>query len=128
MDREVAAKLNVHTSYVFETEEAYYRDLQESKFAVTTRRAGWDCLRHYEIAANGCVPCFRDLDRKPATCSPHGLDESNCVIYHDANELLRRISVMEDAEYSRLQSNTLAWVRNNTTRMAAERLLGCLEL
>jgi hypothetical protein len=29
------------------------------------RKAGWDCLRHYEITANMCIPLFLDLDKCP---------------------------------------------------------------
>jgi len=37
------------------------------------KRGGWDCLRHYEIAAAGAVPCVRQLEGKPSSCAPHGL-------------------------------------------------------
>jgi hypothetical protein len=71
VDAEVASKVEGSlTSYAFESETEYYADLQASKFGITTKRSGWDCLRHYEIAANGCVPCFRNLDKKPSTCAP----------------------------------------------------------
>lgn len=26
------------------------------------KKMGWDCLRHYEIMMNGCVPLFKDLE------------------------------------------------------------------
>jgi len=26
-------------------------------------KGGWDCMRHYEILANGCIPYFIDLDQ-----------------------------------------------------------------
>lgn len=50
------------STYIFKTEEDYYRDYQRSYFAITTKKAGWDCLRHYEILASGCIPYFLDLD------------------------------------------------------------------
>ena len=34
-------------------------------FAVTRKKAGWDCMRHLEIMAAGCVPYFLDLDNIP---------------------------------------------------------------
>jgi len=49
-----------HT-YKFEREDDYYQDYQSSYFGVTCRKAGWDCLRHYEIMACGCMPRFPDL-------------------------------------------------------------------
>jgi hypothetical protein len=123
VDPEVAERVGAPTAYAFADERDYYADLQRSKFGITTKRAGWDCLRHYEQAANGCVPCFRELDRKPTRCAPHGLDESNCVIYREAGELLRRLDDINDDAYARLQAGALAWVRANSTRLRAEQFL-----
>jgi hypothetical protein len=48
------------------TEEASYRKMyQESRFALTCKKGGWDALRHYEILANGCIPVFTDLSKCP---------------------------------------------------------------
>ena len=107
----------------FSSEEEYYGDLQQSRFGVTTKRRGWDCLRHYELAANGCVLCFRDLDHKPSTCAPHGLDTTNCIIYHSYEELQARISSMSLGEYSTLKSNSATWIRKNTTKVRAQEFL-----
>jgi hypothetical protein len=123
VDPKLAAKLDASTSYAFSDETDYYADLQRSKFGITVKRAGWDCLRHYEQAANGCVPCFRELDRKPARCAPHGLNETNCVIYRDADELLVRLRSMDDSEYRDLQAGAIAWARANSTRQRAEQFL-----
>lgn len=128
VDPEVAQRLGAQTSHAFEREEDYYADLQRSRFGITTKRAGWDCLRHYEQAANGCVPCFRDLDRKPARCAPHGLDESNCVIYRDADELLARLEDMPQSAYRELQEGALSWVRENTTVARARQFLAACGL
>ena len=81
VDEEVAAKVEgSFTKYAFENEKDYYADLQASKYGITTKRSGWDCMRHYEIAANGAVICFKDLDKKPETCAPHGLIPG-CKLY-----------------------------------------------
>jgi hypothetical protein len=53
------------TTYLYDTEEEYCKMYQESCFAVTTKKAGWDCIRHYEILANGCIPLFFGLDECP---------------------------------------------------------------
>src|SRR5579862_5558247 len=50
-------------TYIYTDEEDYYTDYQHSYFAVTMKKAGWDCMRHYEILANGCIPYFVDLDK-----------------------------------------------------------------
>ena len=51
--------------YVYEEEEEYYQGYRDSLFAITKRKGGWDCMRHYEILANGCIPYFVDLDKCP---------------------------------------------------------------
>jgi hypothetical protein len=123
VDPEVAARLGLATSYAFSDEAAYYADLQSARFGITVKRAGWDCLRHYEQAANGCVPCFRDLDRKPPRCAPHGLDETNCVTYRDYDDLRRRVDAIDDAHYSSLQAGAMTWARANTTVRRAQQFL-----
>jgi len=50
-------------TYIYDYESEYYRGYQQSYFAITCKRGGWDCLRHYEILANGCIPYFLDLDQ-----------------------------------------------------------------
>ena len=49
----------------YENDESYYRGYQESVFGLTCKKAGWDCLRHYEILANGCIPYFPDIADLP---------------------------------------------------------------
>jgi hypothetical protein len=111
--------------YIFTTEDEYYADLQSSKFGVTTKRAGWDCLRHYEIAANGAVICFRDLVNKPKHCAPHGLvPDVNCISYSSYDDLMRKTQTMSDERYVEMQRESLAWVRDQTTvKRAAEFLV-----
>ena len=57
-------------TYVYNDEAGYYGDYAESLFGVTMKKAGWDCLRHYEIMANGCIPWFLDLENCPSTTMP----------------------------------------------------------
>lgn len=52
-------------TYIFTTADAYNQDYQESYFATTCKKAGWDCFRHYEILANGCIPLFTDIEKIP---------------------------------------------------------------
>lgn len=51
------------STYIYNTEEEYYKDYQQSFYAITCKKAGWDCMRHYEILANGCIPYFVDLEQ-----------------------------------------------------------------
>ena len=57
-------------TYIYKDEAGYYGDYAESLFGVTMKKAGWDCLRHYEIMANGCIPLFFDIEQCPASTMP----------------------------------------------------------
>jgi hypothetical protein len=128
VDPELVRRLpGATTGYVFANEADYYEDLRSARFGITTKRVGWDCLRHYEIAANGAVPCFRDLASKPETCAPHGLGDHNCISYRDADDLLAQIAALSDERYARLQRNALQWARDNSTRARARQFLAALE-
>ena len=52
-------------TYVYDNEKNYYDMYFNSMFALTYKKGGWDCLRHYEILANGCIPLFLDLKKCP---------------------------------------------------------------
>jgi hypothetical protein len=123
VDPELARRLHADAAHIFTDERDYYADLQRSRFGVTTKRAGWEAMRHYEIAANGAVPCFRGLEGKPALCAPFGLDESNCLPYRDADDLLAKVDGLSDASYTELQAGAMAWARANTTVVRAQSLL-----
>jgi len=116
VDPEISERIPGSSSkHLFSSEMDYYRDLQTSRFGITTKRAGWDCMRHYEIAANGAVLCFRNLLDKPTTCAPHGLSTGNCVQYQNANDLFDQIGRMPEEEYQRLVQGGREWILENTT-------------
>ena len=126
VDPEVARACDLQTSYAFSSEQAYYDDLAASRFAVTTKRGGWDCLRHYEIAASGALPCVRRLETKPASCAPHGLKAGvNCVSYQNWSDLHKQLANLDANPvcYQRLLNASGDWVRSHTTTAAAQRLL-----
>jgi len=53
--------------YTFTVESEYYQDYAQSYFGTTCRKGGWDCMRHYEIMAAGCVPIFEGVEHCPDT-------------------------------------------------------------
>jgi len=53
------------SSYIYDHEADYYKQYAESMFGVTMKKGGWDCVRHYEIMANNCVPLFLDIEQCP---------------------------------------------------------------
>jgi hypothetical protein len=59
------------STYIYTNEEDYYQNYRESMFALTRMKAGWDCMRHYEILACGCIPLFIDLDKCPRNIMTH---------------------------------------------------------
>ena len=131
VDSEVAEACGLHTSYAFASEQAYYDDLAASRFAVTTKRGGWDCLRHYEIAAAGAVPCVRQLEGKPAACAPHGLQVGvNCVSYQSWSDLRQQVEALDadPAGYQQLLEASREWVLQHTTTASATCLLESVSL
>ena len=116
VDQEVSRHVKESvTSYAFKNENDYYEDLRKSKFGITTKRGGWDCLRHYEIAANGAVICFKNLDQKSDFCAPHGLiDGYNCISYSDYSNLMLKIESLDEIAYKQMQLNSLKWVKSKT--------------
>lgn len=53
-------------TYIFKnSSKDYNEDYEKSKFAFTYKKGGWDCLRHYEILCNNCLPLFLDIDECP---------------------------------------------------------------
>jgi hypothetical protein len=52
-------------TYIFKSEQPYYEDYQKSYYGVTMKKAGWDCMRHYEILGNNCMPYFIGLEDCP---------------------------------------------------------------
>jgi hypothetical protein len=119
---------NTTHTYVYETEEDYYAEYQRSYFAVTSKKGGWDCLRHYEILANACVPLFRDIETCPAT-TMEGFPKELC---QRANKLYaswegKTVDVLTDedrAEYAALQTELFAYTKAHlTTEAVARRIL-----
>lgn len=115
VDAEVAARLGGQTGHAFSTEAEYVADLRASRYGITTKREGWDALRHYEIAMNGAVPCFRALSSKPPGCAPYGLDATNSIDYSDADDLLAQLAGIDDARYAELRRNAIAWAHAQST-------------
>ena len=74
-------------TYIYENETDYYNEYQQSLFATTQKKAGYDCLRHYEIIANGCIPFFEDI----VHCSPNTLSLFPKQMIEEGNNLYRSI-------------------------------------
>ena len=65
-------------------EKEYNEMYQKSRFAITKMKGGWDCLRHYEILMNGCIPLFEKLKECPSftmTTYPKELNDEAYQLY-----------------------------------------------
>jgi len=57
----------VASTYIYNDQSQYFEMYQKSLFGLTWKKAGWDCLRHYEILSQGCLPLFLDIHHLPTT-------------------------------------------------------------
>ena len=55
------------SNYIYDAsqEKEYNQQYRDAYFALSRKKGGWDCLRHYEILANGCIPFFENIDKCP---------------------------------------------------------------
>lgn len=105
-------------TYIFDNEEDYYNDYNTSFFGHTQKKAGWDCLRHYEIIAARCVPIFRDLDK----CPPTTMFRLPKDILSKVNEMTTKGDIPDSYADIELQLNDFA-LRHLTTEKMAEYLI-----
>jgi len=107
-------------TYIYNNEEEYYRQYQESFFAITKKKAGWDCMRHYEIIANGCLPYFIDIEN----CPENTMALLPKDLFVQANQLylskfidkpMEGLSLDVIEEYNLLVHKFLDYLRSNLT-------------
>ena len=97
-------------SYVYDNDKDYYLDYQVSKYGTTIKKAGWDCLRHYEILANGCIPYFPDLEN----CPTKTLTKFPKQIILETNQLIEE-KRFTDKKYETYINSLLDWTREKLT-------------
>jgi hypothetical protein len=103
-------------AYTFETgmEREYLEKYRQARFALTQRKGGWDCLRHYEILASSCIPLFQNLDSLPSTTMISFPRELLKVAY---SELLP-YNESKASIYQKWSEKLLAYTRENNGTMA----------
>jgi hypothetical protein len=57
--------------YSFTNEALYLKTYSTSAYALTHRKAGWDCMRHLEILYSGSIPYIPDLGCLPKYTMTH---------------------------------------------------------
>ena len=109
---------NVST-YIYNNEEDYYNEYRESFFAMTTKKGGWDCLRHYEILANGCIPFFPDIHLCPvntmALLPKNLLLEGNLLYNEFSKKNINQLTEENLNHYNLLVNKLLEYTRYNLT-------------
>jgi hypothetical protein len=108
------------STYIYNTEQEYYNEYQESYFAITTQKAGWDCLRHYEILANRCIPLFNNINECPINTLflfPKKLLFEAINLYNNkfANKKISELTIEDINEYAILQNKFLEYTKNYLT-------------
>jgi hypothetical protein len=117
------------STYIYNNEEEYYNEYKTSYFAITTKKAGWDCMRHYEILANGCIPYFLNIENCPKNTMyllPKNLLIQSNTLYeiNFKNKNINELSQKEIDEYNILQKKLLEYTKNYlTTEKMAEYIL-----
>jgi len=115
-------------TYIYNTEEEYKDEYKKSIFALTTKKAGWDCLRHYEIIANGCIPYFpgiEDCPRNTMALYPKYLQyEANSLYLRLKGESMETLSDKDKQQCYILANKFLTYTQNTlTTGKMAEYIL-----
>jgi hypothetical protein len=113
------------STYIYNTEEEYYNEYKKSYFAITKQKFGWDCMRHYEILANGCIPYFINIEKCPPNTMyflpKYLLIEAN-LLYDNKfkNKNINELTEVEINEYNVLQKILLEYTKKflTTDKMA----------
>lgn len=109
----------VASTYIYNNETDYYNEYRKSFFATTIKKAGWDCLRHYEIISNGCIPYFKDFENCPvntmALLPKNLIVEGNKLYEKYKNKNVNTMTNDEIDECNTLIHNLLDYTRVNLT-------------
>lgn len=116
------------STYIYNTEEDYYNEYKTSYFAMTMKKSGWDCMRHYEILANGCLPYFINIENCPLNtmglCPKDLFLESNVLYNKFINKNIHELTEEDINEYNILRTKLLEYTKNKlTTDKLAEYIL-----
>ena len=104
-------------TYVFKAEKPYYKDYQKSYYGVTMKKAGWDCMRHYEILGNNCMPYFIGLE----DCPKNTLANLPKELLLEGRNLAENF---DEQKYFSILNETFEYTKNNlTTKNLAQYVL-----
>jgi hypothetical protein len=115
-------------TYNYHTEEAYYQEYQKSYFAITMKKGGWDCMRHYEIIVNKSLPYFLDIEDCPETTMTHYPKnyqiEANALYHKLKHKKINEFTEEDINEYNQLRDRFMEHLQQHlTTDKMAEYIL-----
>lgn len=116
--QKIATPIPYSTStYQFTDEQEYYDNYYNSDFGITMQKAGWDCMRHYEIMANGCIPLFFNFENR----FPHTLTTLDPDLM---NKCWATAQFGNDDNIIEMKEEVLEFTKNNlTTKHLAQYVL-----
>jgi hypothetical protein len=107
------------STYIYNNETDYYNEYKKSYFAITKKKGGWDCMRHYEILANGCIPYFIDIEQCPvntlALCPKDLFSEANILYSKFVSKKINELTHNDLIEYNNLLTKLLDYTKNYLT-------------
>ncbi len=107
----------------FNTEEEYYKDIQQSWFGLTCAKGGIECLRHYELMANGSVLLFKDYNNKHPLMEPRNLPTVSYYTEKELYDIINRLVIdnKPTKDYIELYEAQQKWLIENGTTLARAR-------
>lgn len=107
---------STHT-YTYTKQQDYYHEYAISKFGLTYKKAGWDCLRHYEIIANNCLPYFKDFQN----CPRYTMVNWPTELQRDSNAMFQ---IGDMSKYDTVLRDFFSYCKQNlTTKKSAQYVL-----
>ena len=114
-------------TYIYGNETDYYNEYRTSFFATTVKKGGWDCMRHYEIMGNGCIPYFPDIEICPtntlALLPKDLLIEGNSLYAKFKGRRLEDLSDADIQQYNILVHKLLDYTRAHLTTSSMARYI-----
>lgn len=117
------------STYIYNNEIEYYSEYANSYFGITMKKGGWDCMRHYEIIANGCIPYFINIKKCPPNTMalwPKDLLIEGIDLYNKSfkNKDINDLTIDIIDEYNLLLNKLLDYTRTHlTTRNIANYII-----
>ena len=116
--------------HLFDEEDKYYDDLQNSWFGLSCKKGGWDSLRNYEIIASGTLLLYRDFTKKPILCAPQDLPTISYSSPRQLRKIMKKLVIdnKPSEKYLRLLRAQREWLyRYGTTTSRAANILRVMQ-